>query len=330
MWRKMATLGIWTILVLLNTNVSAPAAELTKLRVGILIAGEFGPTYIALKKGFFEKNGLAVELVYFQGGSQAVQGMLANNVPLIVTAGPEGVVAKIQGADILLLSTNNPTLAFTLFVSPDIKKPEDLRGKKAGISRFGSSSDHSIKFMFQKLGLMEKEVTVVEMGDNPTRLAALTTKTVHASVFGVPYSVAVQKAGFPAMLEGHKLGLKFQGSGIATTSAFLREQRPVVEQFFKGFLEGVHFAKTHREESVQLIKEFLKLKDDDEAEETYRVIVQEIQPRKPYPLKEGIETVLRIVEKTVPKAKDANPEEIINDSVIKKIDESGFIDKLYK
>ena len=92
----------------------------------------------------------------------------------------------------------------------------------------------------------------------------------------------------------------------------------------------MHFAKTHREESVRLIKEFLKLKDDDEAEETYRVIVQEIQPRKPYPLKEGVETVLRIIEKTVPKAKDANPEELINDSVIKKIDESGFIDKLYK
>jgi NitT/TauT family transport system substrate-binding protein len=321
MWRKMTTLGIWTILILSSTTVSAPAAELTKLRVGILIAGEFAPTYIALKKGFFEKNGLSVDLVYFQGGSQAVQGMLANNVPLIVTAGPEGVVAKIQGADILLLSTNNPTLAFTLFVSPDIKKPEDLRGKKAGISRFGSSSDHSIKFMFQKLGLMEKDVTVVEMGDNPTRLAALTTKTVHASVFGVPYSVAVQKAGFLAMLEGHKLGLKFQGSGIATTSAFLREQR---------FLEGVHFAKTQRQESVRLIKEFLKLKDDDEAEETYRVIVQEIQPRKPYPLREGVETVLRIVEKTVPKAKDASPEELINDSVMQKIDESGFIDKLYK
>jgi NitT/TauT family transport system substrate-binding protein len=330
MWRKMATLWIWVILFLLGTNISAFAAELTKLRVGILIAGEFSPTFIAQKKGFFEKHGLAVDLVYFQGGSQAVQGMIAGNVPLIVTAGPEGVVAKIQGADILLLSTNNTTLAFTLFVSPDIKKPEDLRGKKAGISRFGSSSDHSIKFMFQKLGLMEKEVTVVEMGDNPTRLAALTTKTVHASLFAVPYSVVVRKAGFHAMLEGHKLGLKFQGSGVATTSAFLRENRPVVEQFFKGFLEGVHFAKTHRDESVQLIREFLKLKEQDEAEETYRVIIEEIQPRKPYPLKEGIETVLRIVEKTVPKAKDAKPEDLINDGVMKSIDESGFIDKLYR
>jgi len=330
MWRKMATPWIWAILFLLGTNVSASAAELTKLRVGILIAGEFSPTFIAQKKGFFEKNGLSVDLVYFQGGSQAIQGMMAGNVPLIVTAGPEGVVAKIQGADILLLSTNNTTLAFTLFVSPDIKKPEDLRGKKAGISRFGSSSDHSIKFMFQKLGLMEKEVTIVELGDNPTRLAALTANAVHASVFAVPYSVVVQKAGFTAMLEGHKLGLKFQGSGIATTTTFLREHRPVVEQFFRGFLEGVHFAKTHREESVRLIGEFLNLKEQAEAEETYRVIIQEIQPQKPYPLKEGIETVLRIVEKTVPKAKSAKPEDLIDDSVMKKLDESGFIDKLYK
>jgi NitT/TauT family transport system substrate-binding protein len=330
MWRKMATLWIWAILFLLGTNVSGPAAELTKLRVGILIAGEFSPTFIAQKKGFFEKNGVSVDLVYFQGGSQAIQGMMAGNVPLIVTAGPEGVVAKIQGADILLLSTNNTTLAFTLFVSPDIKKPEDLRGKKAGISRFGSSSDHSIKFMFQKLGLMEKEVTIVELGDNPTRLAALTANAVHASVFAVPYSVVVQKAGFTAMLEGHKLGLKFQGSGIATTTAFLREHRPVVEQFFRGFLEGVHFAKTHREESVRLIREFLNLKEQAEAEETYRVIIQEIQPQKPYPLKESIETVLRIVEKTVPKAKSAKPEDLIDDSVMKKLDESGFIDKLYK
>lgn len=330
MWRKMATLWIWAILFLLGTNVSASAAELTKLRVGILIAGEFSPTFIAQKKGFFEKNGVSVDLVYFQGGSQAIQGMMAGNVPLIVTAGPEGVVAKIQGADILLLSTNNTTLAFTLFVSPDIKKPEDLRGKKAGISRFGSSSDHSIKFMFQKLGLMEKEVTIVELGDNPTRLAALTANAVHASVFAVPYSVVVQKAGFTAMLEGHKLGLKFQGSGIATTTAFLREHRPVVEQFFRGFLEGVHFAKTHREESVRLIREFLNLKEQAEGEETYRVIIQEIQPQKPYPLKEGIETVLRIVEKTVPKAKSAKPEDLIDDSVMKKLDESGFIDKLYK
>jgi NitT/TauT family transport system substrate-binding protein len=318
------------VFVLLSMKGRGRTAELTKLPVGILLAGEFSPTYIARKRGFFEKNGLAVELMYFQGGSQAIQALVAGQIPITVTAGPEGVVAKLQGADILLLSTNNPTLAFTLLVSPEIKKPEDLRGKKAGINRFGSSSDHSIRFMFKELGLAEKEVTVVEIGDNPTRLAAMKTNAIHASVFTVPFSVVVRKAGFTPMLEGHKLGLKFQGSGTATTSAFMREHARTIEQFFRGFLEGVSYAKLHKEESVGLIREFLKLKEQDEAEETYRVFVQEIQPRKPYPLKEAVETVLRIVEKTVSKAKTARPEDLINDSIMKKLDGSGFIDNLYK
>src|SRR4029079_10141685 len=101
----------------------ASAAELTRVRVGILATGEFCQTYIAQKKGFFEKYGLAVELIYFQGGSQVIQAMLGGELPLTVTAGPEGVVAKLQGADIALLAANNPTMFFTLFASPEIKNP---------------------------------------------------------------------------------------------------------------------------------------------------------------------------------------------------------------
>lgn len=313
-----------------SLGVAAYTAELTRMPVGMLISGEMSPTYIAQKKGLFEKYGPGVDLMYFQGGSQAIQALVAGQIPLTVTAGPEGVVARVQGGDILLLSTNNTTLAFTLFVSPEIKKPEDLRGKKAGISRFGSSSDHSMRFMLKELGLGEKEVTVVEVGDNPSRLAALTSNVIQACIFTVPYSVVVKRAGFIAMLEGHKLGLRFQGSGIATSGTFMRQQPRMIEQFFRGFLEGVSYAKSHKEESVQLIKEFLKLKEQDEAEETYQVFVQEIQPRKPYPLKEAVETVLRIVEKTVPKAKNTKPEDFIDDSIMRKLDQSGFIDGLYK
>src|SRR5262245_41719760 len=134
-------------------------AELTRLRVATLITGEFSQAYIAQKKGFFEKYGLSVELVYFQGGSQIIQAMLGGDVPLTVTAGPEGVVAKLQGADIALLAANNPTMHFSLFVTPEIKKGAELRGKRAGISRFGSSSDFSIRYIFKSLGLSENDVT---------------------------------------------------------------------------------------------------------------------------------------------------------------------------
>jgi NitT/TauT family transport system substrate-binding protein len=306
------------------------AAELTRLRVGSLITGEFSQAYIAQKKGFFEKHGLAVELIYFQGGSQVIQAMLGGDVPLTVTAGPEGVVAKLQGADIALLAANNPTMFFTLFASPEIKHVNDLKGKKAGVSRFGSSSDFCIRYIFKSAGLAESDVTIVQIGDNPSRLVALKTNAIQASVFTTPNTVRARKAGFVPLVDAYKLGLKFHGSGIASTGAFLRENRPLVEQFFKGFLEGVAYAKQHKEESIRLIKEFLKLKDPDEAEESYEVVIQQIQPRKPYPLKEGVETVLRNIEATVPKAKNAKAEDLVDDSILRKLDQSGFIDNLYR
>jgi NitT/TauT family transport system substrate-binding protein len=296
----------------------------------VLATGEFSQTYIAQKRGFFAKNGLDVELIYFQGGSQVIQAMLGGDLPLTVTAGPEGVVAKLQGADIALLALNNPTMHFSLFVSPEIKKADDLRGKRAGISRFGSSSDFSIRYIFKSLGLADRDVTIVQIGDNPSRLAALKSNAIQASVFTTPNTVRAKKAGFVSMVDAYKLGLKFYGSGIAANAAFLREHRPIVEQFVKGFLEGVAYAKSHKEESLPLIKDFMKLRDQDEVEDTYQVIIRDVQPRKPYPLKEAVETVLRNVESTIPKAKGARPEELIDDSIIRRLDQSGFIDALYR
>src|SRR5688500_692948 len=104
--RRM-TLVCFSFLALTLGGEVAHGAELTRLRVASLLSGEFAQAYIAQKKGFFEKHGLAVELVYFQGGSQIIQAMLGGDVPLTVTAGPEGVVAKLQGADIALLAANN-------------------------------------------------------------------------------------------------------------------------------------------------------------------------------------------------------------------------------
>jgi NitT/TauT family transport system substrate-binding protein len=218
---------------------------------------------------------------------------------------------------------------FSLYVAPEIKKAEDLRGKTAGISRFGSASDFSVRYIFKSMNLAERDVTIVQIGDNPSRLAALKTKAIQATVFTTPNTVRARKAGFVSLVDAYKLGLKFQGSGIAATGAFLRDHRPVVEQFVKGFLEGVAYAKTHKEESLPLIKEFMKLKDQDEVEDSYQVIIRDVQPRKPYPLKEGVETVLRNVESTIPKAKTVKPEELIDDSILRRLDQSGFIDALY-
>ena len=244
----------------------------------------------SLRKKVSSRNtGLRVELIYFQGGSQVIQAMLGGDVPLTVTAGPEGVVAKLQGADIALLSANNPTMHFSLFVSPEIKKADGPARQESGREPIRlRRAIFPFSYIFKSLGLAESDVTIVQIGDNPSRLAALKTNAIQATVFTSPNTVRAKKAGFLSMVDAYKLGLKFHGSGIAATGAFLAGSPPGGgSNSSKGFLKGWPIAKQHKEESIRLIKEFMKLKDQDEAEDSYQVIIHEVQPRKPYPLKGG-------------------------------------------
>ena len=173
----MKTVLTSVVLLFLTLGVipKATAAELTGSGSACSPPESFARPILRRRRASSRKTASSVELVYFQGGSQVIQAMLGGDLPLTVTAGPEGVVAKLQGADIALLSSNNPTMHFSLFVTPEIKKVEDLRGKTAGISRFGSASDFSIRYIFKSAGLSERDVTIVQIGDNPSRLAALKT-----------------------------------------------------------------------------------------------------------------------------------------------------------
>ena len=136
------------------------------------------------------------------------------------------------------------------------------------------------------MGLAERDLTIVQIGDNPSRLAAMKSNAIQASVFTTPNTCARTRRPLAPWSMPTSWG-QLQGSGIAANGAFLRDHRPIVEQFVKGFLEGVAYAKTHKEENLPLIKEFMKLRDQDEVEDSYQAIIRDVQPRKPYPLKKG-------------------------------------------
>ena len=161
--------------------------------------------------------------------------MLGGDLPLTVTAEPEGVVAKLQGADIALLSSNNPTLHFSLFVTPEIKKVEDLRGRTADISRFGSASDFSIRYIFKSAGLSERDVTIVQIGDNPSRLAALKTNAVQA-----------RKAGFVSLVDAYSWDLSFKAAASPPAARFCATIGPSSNSSSKVFWRELPTRRTTR------------------------------------------------------------------------------------
>ena len=188
MKRTRITAASLTMLISLLSQFKisiAASAPLEKLTIGwSAVAGSQAPFWITKEAGLFEKNGLDVIMIYLDGGSRATQAMMSGDLPIAQVGGNAPVVAKLRGADVTLISGLLNVLAYSMVVSPEIKRPEDLRDKKLTVSRFGSNSDYATRKILLKWGLKpDVDVAILQSpGGPPTRLAAIQTKQVHGMV----------------------------------------------------------------------------------------------------------------------------------------------------
>ena len=212
---------------------------------------------------------------------------------------------------------------------PEIKTPEQLRGGSVAISRFGSSSDFIARYALSKVGLTPgKDVTIVQIGSTTARVDAALAGRVQATVVQPPASIIAQKRGMNVLADLPKLGLVYQHTAAATTRKYIREHSDIVRRYVKSQVEAVHRIYTDKEASIRALARFIgRSVERDVLEKTWENLLSEaVLPRKQYPSIEGIKTILS----TEPKGKAAKPEDFLDSSFIKALDESGYIDGLYK
>src|SRR5918996_1305862 len=319
------------ILTLLLVPSALWAQSAKNLIVGLAsISGGIETLYVAKKIGAFKRNGLDVEFLLPQGGSQALQVLLSGDVKII--SGGGGTAAqrvRMKGAGNIIVATYTPTMPYSLYVNSKIRDPNRLKGGKIAISRFGSSSDFAARFMVSRLGLdPAKDVTIMQIGNQRERMSALLSGTVEGSVVDAPNTLIARQQGFVELADASKLGLVYPHNNIATTDRFAREEPQTLAGFLRAFVEGIAFYRTHKTESIQMIKEFLRVSDHAIAEEAYDYYSR-ITPAKPYPSTDGIRAVLDELALAEPAAKTAKLDHFVDSSFIAKLDQSGFIDGLY-
>jgi NitT/TauT family transport system substrate-binding protein len=320
------------LLFLLFFPSSLPAQTSKQLLLGLAsISGGIDVLYVTKKTGAFKRNGLDVDFILFQGGSQALQVLLSGDVKMISGGGGTAAQsARMKGAGNVLVATYTPTMPFSLYVNNKIQDAKQLKGAKIAISRFGSSSDFAARYILTRLGVQPvKDVTLMQIGNQRERLSALLSGAVDGSVIDAPNTLIARQQGFRQLADASGLGLAYPHNNIATTERFIREESDTVMSFVRAFVEGVAYYKTHKTESIQMIKEFLRLNDNAFAEEAYDYFAR-ITPAKPYPIVEGIRTVLDEIALTDPAAKTAKAENFVDASFVNKLDKSGYIDRLYK
>jgi len=222
-------------------------------------------------------------------------------------------------------------MTYKLMVTKDITNPEQLRGKILAVSRFGSSSDFATRYALDKYGLVVgRDVTLVQIGSEPARMAALASGKIQGSMVNIPVTAQATKLGFTPLADLQMLGLEYQHTGLAVTQTLISSQPDLVRNLMKAFVEAIAYYKTHRKESMAILQKYLKSDDLAALEETYESIGLTLIPEKPYPTLKGIQIMLQELAAKDSKAQAAKPEQFVDLTFIKELDNSGFINRLYK
>ena len=308
---------------------SAVSAQLTKVTIGNNTLSTNGlPAWMAKESGIFARNGLDVQIVYFRGGTITTMALIARETPISQVSGPPVVSAALKGADAVMVAGGNVVSEYWLMSKPEVKTGAQLKGGSVAIATFGGLSDSLSRIALQKLGLNAKDVTLVQIGTIPERLSALESGKVQAAMLNAPDNFRAQKRGLYKLME---VRLPYQGIGVGTTRTFIRENPDIVRRYVKSQVEAVHRLKTDREAGIRVLRKYLNIPDREVLERAYDdAITDEKFPPKQYPSLEGIKKILEPLGETDPKAKAAKPEDFVDMRFIKELDDSGFIDELYK
>jgi len=321
---------IWAVGLFLLLSCSIASAQLTKITVGYaaLAAGQL-PAWMAKESGIYRNNGLDVQLVYFRGGTTAVMTLLSGETPISQAAGATIVSASLRGADVVMIAGGRVTVDYWLMSRPEIKTAEQLKGGSVAIAVFGGQSDFVTRGVLQRLGLTPvKDVAILQIGGIPERMSALEKGKVQAALLSITETLMAQKKGFNTLAS---VSLPYQGAGVATTRKFIRENPDIVRRYVKSQIEAVHRIKTDREMGSKVLVKYLGSQEKEILERTYDLnSADDKLPPKQYPTLEGLKNIIEPLAEKDPKAKAAKPEDFVDVRFIKELDESGFIDELYK
>ena len=311
---------------------TSSAQPLRKVVIGYSsISPASSPVWFAHEGGFFRKNGLDAQLIFIESGSRMVQTLISGDVVAAQVGGAPVIQSNLQGSGVLIIGGLLNTMDYKFVVSRDITRPDQLKGKTVAVSRVGSSSDFATRYALDKYGLVpDKDVAILQIGSQPARFSALETGKIHGVMIAIPLTAKAAKMGLNTLADLQMLGLEYQHTSLAVSQNLIKTQPELVRNVLKSFVEGIHYAKTHRREAIGILSKYLKVDDSDALQEAYEAELQGLIPEKPYPTLKGIQIILRELGVKDANARSARPEQFVDLSFMKELDTSGFIDRLYK
>ncbi|MGH7871873.1 MAG: ABC transporter substrate-binding protein [Candidatus Binatia bacterium] len=311
-------------------SVQAQDKALKKISWGVtsLSASNWIP-WIAKDAKIYEKNGLDVELILVKGSGQTSTSILGGSLFGAPVALPTVMLADLGGADLINVAHTVPGVQSKLLVKQDIKKAEDLKGKKVATSSLGSLGDFLFKYIMRKHGLdPNRDVVWLSIGTPQERLQALSAGVVDAADLSYPVDAQAERMGFKVLFDARK-EVVYPSMSVVTRRKNIQDDRDTVMRMVRSHVEGIAYFKTHKDFSMKVLSKYLRINDRDLLEGSYEIFKQDFIS-VPYPITKGLEATYDYVAQTRPEIRSRKPDDFVDPSFIAELDKSGFIKTLYE
>jgi ABC-type nitrate/sulfonate/bicarbonate transport system substrate-binding protein len=299
-----------------------------KVRVNwsAIAAGQSG-IWIAHGEGLFKKNGLDVELLHIPSSSLIIQTILAGEVAISYVDGRNTIQSNLTGSDVVLIAGVTNRFPFTFMARPEFKRVSDLRGKRIGVTRVGSSTHTVTLYVLNQAGLKPGDYEIVPLGEVPNILIALAAGRIDAGPLSSPTTIRARKAGLVALAAPAKDGPEYVSIAVGATRAYIRANAEIVRRFMRAYAEAVHLFKTSKPIALKALQRYTRVTDLEILEETHKEY-RELMESVPYTSRRGIETILAELAVSDPRARQAKPDDFVDMRFVTELERDGFFEKL--
>ena len=285
--------------------------------------------WIAQEAGLFKKYDLDVPVVFVTPGAPSVAAILSGDSEVAVIGAASITRPFVQGnKDPVIIGGVKSLLTHSIIAKPDIKSPDQLKGKRIGVSRIGSNPHYFAVQALRHFGIDSREVSYIQAGGAPETLAALVAQGIDAAVLTVPTDAQALKLGYHYVVYGPDLKIAYAATTLTTRRSIIAKRGPVIGRFMRAMAEAAKIMHADKEQTFKILGKYLRIDDRKLLEASYNVEIKALEPRLALKL-EGIQSTLDEIAPIEPRAKSVKPQEMIDLRYLDEMEKSGFMEQLW-
>jgi ABC-type nitrate/sulfonate/bicarbonate transport system substrate-binding protein len=334
---KKLPVSILALVALFHAAVSTANAQqpLSEILVGKTFVNAVPAGFwIGRDRGFFKKYGIEVKIIQFTGNTIGTQALLGGSIPFLMAGPHSSLAARAGGADLVEIATLSPAMPYLMIAGKEIKSPEGLKGKIVGVAGVGLTGSYIAALIgLRNLGLDPKrdKITLIATGTETERLAALSRGRIDATVIDQAYKPVIEREGYSILADLGARGVPWEHDVLLTTGQVLKGNSDLAERLLKGLLEANAFILNPANKEIVkkiLVKELGEKMGDGSV--AYDQLVSLWIKARPYANRKGLQSIIEEIKVINPAVANVKIDEFVNDAILRKLDQSRFIDSLYK